>query len=77
VNESMNKIPIDIYIVCLVMARLYLVRLIYYHISFFDASHRKKQEGILMILIVWRYCKWCGKDKDDFYGDMCTDCMSR
>jgi NMD protein affecting ribosome stability and mRNA decay len=24
-----------------------------------------------------RKCNWCGKEKEDFYGDMCTDCMSQ
>jgi NMD protein affecting ribosome stability and mRNA decay len=28
-------------------------------------------------LFASRTCRWCGKEKDSFYGDMCTDCMSQ
>jgi NMD protein affecting ribosome stability and mRNA decay len=32
---------------------------------------------ILKLLNSRRVCRWCGKEKDSFYGDMCTDCMGQ
>jgi hypothetical protein len=75
VNESKNKIPIDMYIVRLVMARLYLVNLIYYHIFFSDASHRKNRRMILM-----KKCSDCGRELDEacFWSseDICDQCYA-
>lgn len=27
--------------------------------------------------LLGRICMFCGKEKDYFYGDMCTDCMGQ
>jgi NMD protein affecting ribosome stability and mRNA decay len=32
---------------------------------------------LLKRILFGRVCNWCGKEKDDFYGDMCTDCMGQ
>lgn len=74
-NESMNKTPYITYIVRLVMARLYLINLIYYHISFSDASHRKNWRVILM-----KKCSDCGRELDEscFWSseDICDQCYA-